>query len=465
MTGSGRTKIRSYETIPTIKRFHESPAQIRCLVGPVGSGKTTGAAWELCYYLPYFMMERYGIKNTRWVVVRNTYQELLDTTQATLFEWFDWGKYLKTQKKYQLVYPGEGPVLEILFRSCDTALDVKKFKSLDLTGYWIDESIEVDESVKLMLKNRIGRYPSKCPAMFGIETTNPPDVEHPVYSQFEWYEPPPGPVPKGTPLKNHKGFWQPPGENAPNLRPGYYDDLRSMYADNQDWVDMYIDAKPGVISFGKTVYANFERERHLSVTPIIWSGSPLYRGWDNSGICPACVVVDMPAEGCIRILAEFHTEKMGIVDFSNYVISMCNRKFPGAMIDGEWGDPAGAARFSASDGGFTSNAELMIKAAGIVVTASEQNVTARLSSVDDFLSRDGGLIIDPECVRLINGFLGGYCYKKLPGGEYSDQIVKNRFSHVHDALQYITVKLSAKALNRVNDNFTPIRKHNKRQFR
>ncbi len=59
------------------------------------------------------------------------------------------------------------------------------------------------------------------------------------------------------------------------------------------------------------------------------------------------------------------------------------------------------------------------------------------------LERIDGLLIDPGCIRLINGFLGGYCYpeNKSIMGEYIDNILKNKYSHVHDGLQYLTVRL------------------------
>ena len=85
---------KAYDILPTLQQFHESPAQTRCVVGPVGSGKTTAASWEVCYYLPLFLLEKYNINSTRWVIVRNTYSELIDTTQRTIFEWFYYTKSL-----------------------------------------------------------------------------------------------------------------------------------------------------------------------------------------------------------------------------------------------------------------------------------------------------------------------------------------------------------------------------------
>ena len=139
---SERKKIlKTYKALPTLRKFHEHPGQIRCLVGPVGSGKTTAASWEICYFLPRFLYNRFGIKKSRWVVLRNTYPELIDTTQKTILDWFDWGSYASQRKVLSLGWDDIGIEVEVLFRSCDNPNDIKHFKSLELSGYWIDESI------------------------------------------------------------------------------------------------------------------------------------------------------------------------------------------------------------------------------------------------------------------------------------------------------------------------------------
>ncbi len=380
------TKV--YRPLPTIERFHRSPAQIRCIVGPVGSGKTSGAAWEICDYLPEFLFKQYQITGTRWVVVRNSYRELQDTTMRTVFEWFSWGNHKKQENIYTLEYP-DGFSIEILFRSCDNPDDIKKFKSLEVTGYWIDESIEVPGEVKRMLKNRIGRYPQKCPVRFGIETTNPPDVEHPTYSEFAWDSPPPGPIPQGSPLKNHVGFWQPPYENVNNLRPHYYDDLRNDYKDSPDWIATYIEGKPGIIVQGRLVHNNFRRDIHVAKEPLIWAKGEIWRGWDNSGNTPACVVIQMPRARHIQVLREFYTDKMGIVDFTEWVKTECNISYPGASYQ-DWGDPAGENNYSKKSGGFTSNA-LLMKEVGVNVQPSDQNWNARKEGLETELGRIDGI--------------------------------------------------------------------------
>jgi len=323
---------------------------------------------------------------------------------------------------------------------------VRHFKSLELTGYWIDESIEVSEDVKLMLANRIGRFPRQSPRSYGLQTTNPPDIEDHTYYDFKWVTKIPGPIPERKPLEEHFGFWQPPRENDANLPKDYYKKLIDVYANNPDWADRYVRGMPGITIKGKNVYNNFRRDLHVSPTPLAYSGTgKLFAGWDNTGNCPACVVAYSPSASILHILHEYHTERMGIVDFSNYVVSHRNVEWPDAEWI-EWGDPAGEARFSKSGGGLTSNAELMRNEAGIVLKSSEQNWDARREAVEYQLGRlvagQPAILIDPSCHRLINGFLGGYCYPEVgTTGIYRDSPEKNKFSHIHDALQYMLVML------------------------
>jgi len=467
----------NYDPLPTGIDFHNSMDRIRAIVGPVGSGKTSMGAWECCYYMPKFLMEEYGWDRTRWCVTRNTYRELIDTTQATILEWFDWGDYYGKREMYTLEWPNHGFTVELLFRACDLPKHVRQFKSLELTGYWGDESIEIAKEVKLMLRNRIGRYPKmrceqcgmvmktvsegpddpgfyrckKCGheehprfgIKFGIETTNPPDVEHETYSEFDWgtEHPPPGPLPSGQPKRGYRGFWQPPYENIENLTPGYYQDLMEDYSDHPDWATMYVLGQPGIVVKGKLVHNGFRKDVHVSKTELKWDGdSPLIRGFDNSGNCPACLVIDRPGPKSFRVLREFKTDKLSIVEFANDVRSQCEQIWPGASYT-DWGDPAGENKFSKPKGGFTSNAQLMREECGIDPRPSDQNFTARINAVDILLNTPGGLLIDPSCTRYINGFLGGYHYPEIgTTGRYADYPEKNRYSHLQDAGQYAYVK-------------------------
>jgi hypothetical protein len=166
-------------------------------------------------------------------------------------------------------------------------------------------------------------------------------------------------------------------------------------------------------------------------------------GWDNSGNFPAAVLVQVRGPLSIQVLAEFYSEREGIIDFTKKVLQMVEEQCPGTPIAAHYGDPAGGARFSKGTGGLTSNAQLQYEECGITIIPAEQGLYARIQSVDQMLARADGMLIDPRCTRLINGFIGGYVYPEKIGiaGEFLQQPLKNTFSHIHDALQYLCSKL------------------------
>jgi hypothetical protein len=444
-----------------MRLFHADNSQIRCLIGSLGSGKTTAAAMEVCYYKPRYMRKTFGIVETRWCIIRNTYRELLDTTFDELKKWFPNGDWVASTMTYTLRFPrtkGCGDfVVILLLRSCDKPEHMKKFKSMNLTGYWMDESIEINEDIKKMVRGRLGRFPRNCPVRYGVETSNPCDIEHPTYWMFKWarnFEPP-GPLPSKPAVGGFVGWWQKPRENVANLRPGYYEDLAREYAVTPEWVEMFVEGKPGMPLKGRLVYANFKRDIHVAFDPLVWMHSPdefgrergvsLYVGWDNTGNFPAAVVVQIVGPLRAQVLREYWSEREGIVDFAKRVKQEMEREFPGYQAK-HYCDPAAFSQFSRSgvQGGLTSNAELMREETGISCIPSEQNPIARQSAVDQMLARRDGVLIDRSCTRLITGFTSSYVFQEVYGamaGEFKRQPWKNKFSHCQDALQYVFVKL------------------------
>ena len=71
------------------------------------------------------------------------------------------------------------------------------------------------------------------------------------------------------------------------------------------------------------------------------------------------------------------------------------------------------------------------------------DVVTRTEAVNSVLNRmiDGksGVLIDPSCKILLRGFDGGYCYRRINviGDKYDEKPDKNKYSHIHDALQYM----------------------------
>ena len=89
-------EVVNYTPPPTIKKFikHYLPAELfyNWVCGPVGSGKTTGLFMKLVYMAGLQKPSSDGIRRTRAVIVRNTNQQLKDTTLSSWNYWFKDGQ-------------------------------------------------------------------------------------------------------------------------------------------------------------------------------------------------------------------------------------------------------------------------------------------------------------------------------------------------------------------------------------
>ena len=467
---------------PTVEAFHRCDAPMRALVGAVGTAKTTTALWEIGFNLPSRIYNMYGIAHTKWFVVRKTYGELMDTDFETAVSWFIEHDWHFTSKNLTLQWPArencKSPLtVELLFRACNTPDTEEKFRSFEVTGAWIDEAIEVHQHVKNIIKGRLGRFPkrkdSPCDYVprYMIETTNPCSIDHPMYWMYDWMGPgkkedgtwdtgvlvpkrPPGPLANRAPIPGYVGFWQEQGENKENLREGYWEDIARDYPESPEMVSMMVEGKPGHKPEGKGVYRNFDMNVHMAQAPLIWmkgadprtghlGGVPLYAGWDNTGNSPACIIGQRTGPFAFQALREYHDLRMGIVDFTKWVLSDMQVHFPGNFTT-HYCDPAAFNKMSDARGGLTSNAQMQMELCGIKLIPSRQELDVRLNAVDQLLARRGGFLADPSCTRLLNGFQGGYVYEENPRmgmSEFKADPKKNLFSHIHDALQYVVVML------------------------
>jgi hypothetical protein len=96
---------------------------------------------------------------------------------------------------------------------------------------------------------------------------------------------------------------------------------------------------------------------------------------------------------------------------------------------------------------------------GIKIQASEQNLTIRLESVkkpmNTLVAGRPQMLLHPRCKKLRKGFAGRYQYKriKVAGSQerYHDVPDKNEWSHPHDGLQYVAVKVFGNAVRSKED--------------
>jgi hypothetical protein len=450
----------NYKAEPTASRFHRSNAFVRGLRGPIGTGKSVTCCMEIvrraAEQIPFN-----GVRKSRWAAIRNTYPELKSTTIKT---WEDWVPDDVASIKFDspivslfktTLPDGTTVECEVMFLSLDRPADVKKLKSLDLTGVWINECSELPKAVLDMATGRVGRYPSK--AMGGaswsgiIMDTNSPDDDHWYYKLaeldkpegYEFFAQP------GALLKVGEAYIpNPEAENVQNHILGYEYWLRQIPGKDPQWIKVFVLGEYGSVHDGKPVYHEYNDTLHVKeINPI--PGVQLKIGLDF-GLTPAAVITQNDARGRLLILDELCGEDMGISAFlEDVLIPQLMSVYP------EWwakkdemivciGDPAGDQRAQSNEVSCFDE----IKAVKLKIRAGKSNAwLPRRGAVGWFLSKLSGgqpmFLLDPVCKVLRKGFNGGYKYRRIQviGEErFTEEPAKNSYSHPHDALQYVAME-------------------------
>ena len=448
-----------------LKQFMKDESFFRGLRGPVGSGKSVSCCIEIMRRAWMQQPAEDGIRYSRWAVIRNTNPQLKTTTIKTWVDWFPedaWGKFNYSVPYTHHIKKGDLD-LEVIFLALDRPDDVKKLLSLELTGVWINEAREIPKSIIDATTMRVGRYPSMRdggPSWYGvIADTNPPDTDHwwsilsgeamlPDYitkqeakmlvkpDNWIFFNQPPAMLEDRNKEKEIEGYLDnPKKENGKNLTKNYYESI--IRGKSKSWIDVYVLNKLGQIEDGKPVYEMFRKDVHVAKSDIaILPDAPIYVGIDF-GLTPACVF-GMKIRSRWVILDELVAEDMGIVRFSDIMKQKMAEYLPRQFI--VFGDPAGDHRVQTDE----STPFQILRGRGINARPAPSNdVALRLESVNATLSRmvdgESGILIDPKCINLIKGFDGGYHYRRMQvsGERYDEKPNKNRFSHIHDALQYL----------------------------
>lgn len=356
---------------------------------------------------------------------------------------------------------GHGVVeLELIFIALDREDDLRKIRSLELTGAYINELSEVPKGALAHLKGRInGRYPSsefcKEPYWAGIiADTNPPDEDHWIYDTFEKncpddyevFHQPPGLI------KNENGKWIhnhacDNNERFANANFTYYTKLAS--GQTEDFVKVFCLGKYGLVGFGKQVFTEYNDDVHSVDDLEAVQGEKIHLFWDF-GLTPRCLVLQMSPRGQLMALREYCGDDMGIKTFAEaIVIPGLLRDFPYNKVGFSDADPAGNHRNEIME---ELSSISVLNTLGIVTEAASTNlIEPRLNSVRYFLNRmvDGkpGFVLSRKhCPELRKGFVNGYVYKRVAvAGEerYRNEPDKNWASHIQDCFQYGCLRFAA----------------------
>lgn len=459
----------SYMAEPTLQRFHADHSSFyRVVRGPVGSGKSTGCCMEIMKRaLEQNKNPITGLRHSRFCIIRNTYRQLEDTVIKTWSDWFRedyFGKINKNSFSQKILV--NDIELEILFRALDRPDHVRNLLSLELTGGWVNEGREIPKDIIDALGDRVGRYPAKKDGGSKwrgvIIDTNAPDEDHYLSAMekrdnelLEKYDIDPEEIegrwnffiqPGGLieDKKTEKFFPNSNAENLNNLEDDYY--INRMPGKSKAHIRVYYCNQLGFVADGKPVYPEFNEDIHVAKKTIEPNpGIPSIAIGQDFGLTPAACLGQRLPSGQIVIFMEKTTENMGIQRFARSIKPIIKTKYPDHSFE-VFADPAGNIRQETDEK--TSFDILRSEGFKVSAAAPNNNWTLRLEASSAPFRRmiDGepGILFSPECKDLIKALKGGYHYKRVRvAGEarFENKPYKNKFSHIADAFQYLTLGL------------------------
>ncbi len=438
---SAEPQVISYKSPgPTADRYLRDENFVVGIKGPIGSAKSTTSVWKLLRNANRQAKGPDGKRHRRTAIIRNTYGELRTTTVKTWQQWFPQSIGSFNQQAPMTHRLSLGDIeWEVIFLALDQPKDVAKLLSLELSDAWVNEAREVPKAVIDGLTGRVGRFPAVrdggCTNPQILMDTNPPDSDHWWYRLAEEDTPP-----------EWSFHAQPSGlseqaENLHNLPPRYYD--RAAAGKTDDWVKVYVRGEYGFVQDGKPVYPEFVDSLHVREFTLK-EKLGLYIGMDF-GLTPAAVIAQRLPIGRWVIDREVIAERMGAISFAEELRRTLDEHYPGWKVVRNTGDPAGN-QGQAGDKEERTIFEIM-RAHGVeALPAISNEFSVRRESFAKLLTSivDGvpAMLIHPRCKALRKALAGKYQFARLQvkGDErYKDAPLKNEYSHVAEAGQYLVL--------------------------
>lgn len=466
---------------PTLARFTASNAFIRFLIGPAGSLKTSWCFNEILKLACSQQPDAEGVRRTRWVVIRNTFEVLRRATMAScklnipepLLRYTE-GNMPIAKGKF-LLADGTSVDMQIDFLAVDTEDVLGKLLGYDFTGAMLDELTELPEEVVLAAARRAGRYPPKNivePSWYGaIGATNGPLTNHWLYKWsraqngsavfdaeledfiaiktsieretnrqfFELFQQPPALL---RPDSEHSE-WRPNplAENVHNL-PGGYAYYYNMLAGDDNKIAAYVEGKFSARVMGRPVFPEFSRKTHViehkKIPPL--NGEPLLLGADF-GLTPAVLLAAETRDGTLVVLAELTGDNMSTEAMTdNVIVPYILQHYKKSYVAEAWGDPAGLTKGATDASPFS-----IMQSRNIPITAATMNnqLPLRIEAVKDRLSKlgtkgRGKLLISDNCPLLIEALEMTYVYVPTANQQWAPtKSHKKWVSDLIDALQYL----------------------------
>jgi len=427
---------------PTVAQFMLSPAFLRIIMGPVGSGKTTGVIMELLRRSMDQARGPDGKRRTRWAVVRTTLSQLRMTILLDMLMWFRPIAEYKVSEQLMTIRFND-VVAEIYFIPLEDEEDQKRLLSMQLTGAVMNECTETAVDLVSAIAGRCGRYPSKAdggPTWHGIIG----DCNAPVEGS-DWWKVFEQDRPADWALFRQPSGLDPAAENIENLPPGYYSRLAAN--PNRDWVRRYVECEYGEDPSGTAVFrGSFKRSFHCrqGLKPV--DGRILLVGQDF-GRAPCSLICQPDHMGRLLVLEEVIAEDIGLETHVSRSLKpvIYTERYMGHLFCAV-GDPSGTSKGSMLE---EDHFDVLRRLGIPAFPATTNNIDARLSAVEALLhqQRDGGpaLIIDEEkCPMLTRALNGAYRFGKTKAGVTKPLPEKlHPWSDLADCLQYVCLTVNS----------------------
>ena len=470
-----------YDAPPTLGKFMNSTAFGRIAAGPVGSGKTTSCVIELLRRSIEQDPGADGKRYTRHAIVRQTLKQLKDTVLKDCESWLQgMGGWKVSESTFHLNF--NNVVSEWIFIPLENAEEQARLLSMQLTGAWLSEAIEMNLDVIGPISGRLGRYPSGArglPSWYGIiADTNMPTEMTPWHTFMENLPPnwqkfvqPSGLSPAAENLNyllQTKESFAFPVNHPVRLAQGrkYYENFVNMYGEDSDWVKRYVYAQYGDDPSGMAVFKNtFRSDFHImdeddKKWPGLIPGYPLLVGQDF-GRNPWSLICQPDHMGRLICHEEVPATNVGLEKHVNQslkprLLSDKYIQFKVAMV----GDPSGVAKGSiAEESCFDA-----LKRFGLpAFPAPTNDIEPRLRAVESLLGRqtNGGpsvIISRQGCPWLCRAMAGGYRFTKTKQGALRvvpEKNDKEGFSHVADDLQYVALVVHGNMVGYITSRLSP----------
>jgi hypothetical protein len=464
MSDDRKPLIRRYSPPPTMLEFHHSNEPIRGVLGPTGSGKSTGMIGEIMNRARKQAPDASGMRPTSWIVVRSSYPELYSTTIDLWKKWVPYGTMnmsppIHWKYRQENALPdGTGIDMEVWFVSAKDGDDIDKLRSFNVTGAWLNEAQQIeDPEVIHWLNNRTGRFPDPQRAPYTwsglIMDANAMDTDHWWYdwaevskpAGYKFFRQPPAVI-------KQDGIWviNPDCENLGGQAKGAGYWMDQISGKHESWIRLNFCAEYGQTSNGRLVYPEFEEVRHVAKTDLEpLPNLPLTLGFDF-GLTPSVAIMQFTPQGQLRVIDEICSKSMGMRQFLRDALKPILAVQYAGFATKAFGEPSGRNRAQSDE----STAFQEIKSQGIEIVEAPTNLfKPRRDAVAAFMLKrtqswitgqpsDEGFVVSPRCHMILKGFREKYVLRrvKVEGKDiWKDEAVGNGYDHIQDAIQAAAV--------------------------